>query len=183
MKEGWDLLMSFLQEGWEGMAAQAGALKGLHRNKSAEHLLRVLLLHLGCGHSLSETVVRARQSGLAELPPAALMKHLIKAGPWLHSFCQALLAEQNMFRDPPSEALEMRLADAATVREPGKTGSLWRIHCPVCVPSLVCDHFSLTETEGEGTGDLADRQASGQQDLDLASFIAGQLAAAFRLTP
>ena len=63
MKEDWDLLMNFLPEDWEGMAVQSGALKGLRRDRSAERLLRVLPLHLGCGHSLSETVVRTRQSG------------------------------------------------------------------------------------------------------------------------
>ncbi len=44
----------------------------------------------------------------------------------------------------------MRLVDATTVREPGRTGSLWRIHYSVRVPSLLCDH--LTETEGRGAG-------------------------------
>jgi len=74
------LMMTFLPEGREGLAVRSGALKGLRRNRSAEHLLRVLLLHPGCGHSLSETVVRARKSGLAALSPVALMKRLIKGG-------------------------------------------------------------------------------------------------------
>ncbi len=153
MKEDWGLLMDFLPEGWEGMAADSGAMKGLRKDKSAEHLLRVLLLHPGCGHSLSETVVRARQSGLAELSAVALMKRLVKAGPWLRALCQALFAEQGLLRHPSRQSLEMRLVDATTVKEPGKTGSSWRIHYSVCVPSLLCDHFVLTETEGTGTGE------------------------------
>ena len=55
------------------------------------------------------------------------------------------LEEQNGF--------QVRLLDATTVKEPGKTGSLWRIHYSVCVPSLRCDFFRLSETEGEGTGE------------------------------
>jgi hypothetical protein len=39
------------------------------------------------------------------------------------------------------------------VREPGKTGSLWRIHYSVQLPSLCCDFFKLTATEGKGTGE------------------------------
>jgi len=45
------------------------------------------------------------------------------------------------------------MVDASTVREPGKTGSLWRLHDPIRVPSLPRDHFRLTETEGEGPGE------------------------------
>ena len=47
------------------LAAETGPLKSLRKNKSAENLLRVLLLHFGCGHSLLETAVRAQQEGLA----------------------------------------------------------------------------------------------------------------------
>jgi hypothetical protein len=39
------------------------------------------------------------------------------------------------------------------VKEPGKTGSLWRLPYRVCLPSLFGDFFRLTETEGKGTGE------------------------------
>ena len=48
---------------------------------------------------------------------------------------------------------QVRAFDATTVKEPGKTGSLWRIHYSVCLPSLACDFFKVTETEGAGTGE------------------------------
>ena len=47
----------------------------------------------------------------------------------------------------------MRVFDATTVKEPGKTGSLWRLHNSVRLPSLAYDHFKLTETTGPGTGE------------------------------
>ena len=72
IQEDWEVLVSFLPDNWQDLAAETGALKGLRKNKSAENLLRVLLLHLGCGHSLLETAVRARQEGLAELSSVAL---------------------------------------------------------------------------------------------------------------
>ena len=34
---------------------------------------------------------------------------------------------------------QIRAFDATTVKEPGKTGALWRIHWSVCLPSLACD--------------------------------------------
>ena len=39
------------------------------------------------------------------------------------------------------------------VKEPGRTGALWRIHYSVRLPSLTCDFFKLTTTEGRGTGE------------------------------
>ena len=79
MQEDWELLVSFLPGNWQDLAVETGALKGLRKDKSAENLLRVLLLHLGCGHSLLETAVRARQEGLAELSSVALWHRLRKA--------------------------------------------------------------------------------------------------------
>ena len=52
MDEDWEVLRSFLPDDWQEMAKETGALKGLRKDKSVETLLRVLLLHLGCGHSL-----------------------------------------------------------------------------------------------------------------------------------
>ena len=59
LREDWDLLLSFPPEGWEGLARRTGALRKLWKDKSPSKLLRTMLLHLGCGHSLRETVVRS----------------------------------------------------------------------------------------------------------------------------
>ena len=39
------------------------------------------------------------------------------------------------------------------MKEPGKSGSLWRLHYSVRLPSLACDFFRLTGTQGRGTGE------------------------------
>ena len=57
-----------------------GVLKGLRNDKSAERLLRALLIHLGWGHSLQETAVRARMDQLADLSSVALWNRLCKSG-------------------------------------------------------------------------------------------------------
>jgi hypothetical protein len=43
------------------------------------------------------------------------------------------------------------------VKEPGKTGSQWRIHYSIRLPSLECDHFDLTAVEGDHTGERLGR--------------------------
>ena len=48
---------------------------------------------------------------------------------------------------------QVRLFDATTVKEPGKTGSLRRIHYSVRLLSLICDYFKITATKGQGAGE------------------------------
>ena len=152
IQEDWELLVSFLPDNWQDLATETGALKGLRKNKSAENLLRVLLLHLGCGHSLLETAVRARQEGLAELSSVALWNRLRKSQAWLRSLCLELFRERGLELSETG-GLQVRALDATTVKEPGKTGSLWRVHYSVRLPSLACDFFRLTATKGTGTGE------------------------------
>jgi len=152
MDEEWTVLLSLLPVDWREKAKETNALKGLRKNKSEEDLLRTLLIHLACGYSLRETVVRAREARLAEMSDVALLKRLRKCKDWLAALCQSLLEDRgiNLKR---RENFEVRLFDATTVKEPGKTGSLWRIHYSLRVPSLLCDYFKLTPTSGEGNGE------------------------------
>ncbi len=87
MDEDGALLRSFFPADWAELAVSAGALKGLRKNTSAESLLRTLLIHLGCGHSLRKPVVRARKAGLAELSDVALLKRLRKSRQRLYPLC------------------------------------------------------------------------------------------------
>ena len=152
LNEDWELLLLFLPSDWRGLAHDTGALKGLRKDKSAENLLRTLLIHLGCGHSLRETVVRAKKANLADLSDVALLKRLRKSKDWLRALCLQLFREQGVAVSADG-GFQIRAFDATTVQEPGKTGALWRIHYSVRLPSLVCDFFKLTETAGRGTGE------------------------------
>ena len=152
MDEDWVVLSSFLPVDWRELANETGALKGLRQDKSVENLLRVLLIHLGCGHSLRETVVRAKKAHLATMSDVALLKRLKKSKNWLYALCVRLFQEYGIAVSV-NDTFQVRAFDATTVKEPGKTGSLWRLHYSVCLPSLACDFFKLTETEGQGTGE------------------------------
>ena len=152
LAEDWDLLMSFFPADWRKQAQATGALRGLRQDKSAESYLRVLLMHLGCGFSLRETMVRAKQAQLADLSDVALLKRLRKSTPWLRQLCCSLFAERR-WSASPSGPPHWRLIDASLVSEPGKTGSQWRVHYSLRWPSLECDYFKLTPVEGPGHGE------------------------------
>lgn len=156
MDEDWKVLTTLFPADWRELAASSGALKGLRKDKSAESLLRTVLVHLGCGYSLRETVVLARQAGLADLSDVALLKRLRKCKEWLHALCLSLFAERGTALEH-ADIRPMRLFDATHISEPGRTGSTWRVHYSVQVPSLRCDYFKLTPTRGEGTAETFQR--------------------------
>jgi len=150
--ENWDVLKGFFPDDWRQLARETGALKGLRKDKSPDNLLRTILLHVGCGHSMRETVTRAREAGLADLSDVAFLKRLRKCEEWLYRLAAGLW-EQRDLRKPETEGRVVRLVDATVVKEPGKTGSQWRIHYSLRLPSLRCDCFKLTPTEGKGSGE------------------------------
>jgi len=153
MNEDWPMLISFFPDNWIDLAHQTNVLKKLRKDKDVENYLRTLLIHIGCGCSLRETSVRAKLAGLADVSDVALLGRLRKAKDWLHSLCVALFKEQKIGLTPNPHGLNMRLFDATNVKEPGPTGSLWRIHYSVQLPSMSCDFLKITPTKGKGTGE------------------------------
>ena len=156
MDEDWELLSSFLPSDWREQAAIHGALKGLRKDKSADALLRTLLIHLACGHSLRETAARARQAGIADMSDVALFKRLRKSKDWLRALCVGMYRECGVELGA-CEGFQIRAFDGSVVKEPGRTGSLWRVHYGLRLPALACDHFEVTRTEGEGCGESLSR--------------------------
>ncbi len=152
MNEEWPILLSFFPNKWEELAVTTSAIKGLRKEKDTENYLRTLLLHLACGYSMRETVTRAKLANIADISDVALLGRLRKSKEWLHSLCVSLFAEQGIALSKEN-GFQVRLFDATTIKEPGKTGSLWRIHYSVTLPTLNCDFFKLTETKGQGTGE------------------------------
>jgi hypothetical protein len=150
--EDWEVLSSFLPKDWHDKAVETNALKGLRKDKSEGSLLRTLLIHLAAGYSLRETALRARQAQLADMSDVALLKRLRKSKDWLAAMCVSMFQDRGVSVGN-AEDFEVRLVDGTEVKEPGKTGSLWRIHYSVRVPSLRCDFFKITAVEGEGTGE------------------------------
>ena len=165
--EDWNLLLSFFPPDWRELAQKTGALKGLRQDKSEENYMRVLLMHFGCGFSMRETVVRAKQANLADLSDVALLKRLRKGKEWLYQLCCALFTERGINSQvrPPGV---LRLIDATQIKEPGQTGSLWRVHYSLQWPTLLCDYFKLTPTVGEGNGETLQHYPIHGGDLILA---------------
>jgi len=154
LDENWDTLVSLLPENWKELAISTGAMTRKMRSfDSAGAILRTLLLHIARGYSLRETVVRAKAAGLASVSDVALLKRLRSAENWLRALCCSLLRERGVQLPQEKLRFNIRLVDGTVIREPGKTGSQWRIHYSISLPSFRCDYFELTSTKGKGTAE------------------------------
>lgn len=167
-EENWRVLLSLLPSDWERQAEELGAVERLRGFDSVEALLRTLLLHVGKGYSLRETAVQARVAGLAEVSDVTVLNRLRQAEAWWRELCQALLRENGVCFPPVPRQRRIRVLDGSLVKEPGRTGSQWRIHYSIQLPSLWCDHLSVTATSGQGTAEILHRFPARAGDLVMA---------------
>ena len=149
----WQILLGLFPSEWRQLGRSSGAVRRLRGFPSLDAMLRTLLLHVGCGWSLRETSVQAKLAGIADVSDVTLLNRLRDAENWLRLMCQELWKENGVELQPSFGGRMVRLVDATVVREPGKTGSQWRIHYSLRLPTLECDHFHLTSTRGTGAGE------------------------------
>jgi hypothetical protein len=152
-EQSWQTLLSLSPSNWRELAGQTGANLRLRGIPSLEALLRMLLLPLARGYSLHETVVRAQAAGVAALSAVALCKRLRNAKGWFKELCCTLRPLTGLSLPAGGKAGRLRLVDSTTGKEPGKTGSWWRIQYRLQLPEVCCDYFGLSPAEGVGTGD------------------------------
>jgi hypothetical protein len=140
-------MVSFLPAGWKEKAKELGALPRNRKFMTAETLPRVLLTHIGCGHSLRVTSALSKESGLADAPDVALLKRLRACGDWFSWMAQEIMREWNPPRGPlpiAGKRHNRRLVDGTTVEEPGATGTAWKVHFSLSLESLQCTEAAVT---------------------------------------
>src|ERR1700684_1555617 len=126
-EDNWKALASLFPTGWQQLAWQSGAVERLRGFPSTEVLLRMLLLHVARGYSLRETVVRAKLANWTDILDVALFKRLRDSEEWLRLLCIELLRENVACRLEEGVRRTIRIVDGTIAKEPGKTGSQWRI--------------------------------------------------------
>jgi hypothetical protein len=153
LDEEWEVIASFLPDGWRELARSTGALRRARGIRDADTLLRLILLHVASGLSLRQAVARASVAGLATVSDVALLKRMRASESWLQALTQEMLARSRFaLKMPPLPAgRRIRVVDATDVEEPGATGTSWRVHYTLLLPSLNCDFFEITDATGSET--------------------------------
>lgn len=148
-EDDWQVLRTFLPPGWQEKAKELGALLRCRVFENAENLLRTLLIHLAEGCSLRETAVRAKQGHIVSVSDVALLKRLNVSGEWFRWMAAGVM-ERWIEKQPETifgKTVQLRLIDGSTIQEPGSTGSTWRLHYSIGLPSLRCDEVYVTSPE------------------------------------
>jgi hypothetical protein len=148
-EDDWQVLSTFLPVGWQNKAKELGALRRCRKFENAEILLRTLLIHLADGCSLRETAVRARHGNIASVSDVALLKRIKASGEWFRWMTVGVMGCW-IEKQPAAifgKGLRIRVIDGSTVQEPGSTGSTWRIHYSIELPSLQCEEVYVTSPE------------------------------------
>ena len=167
IEDQWEIIRHLMPTELDEHARLHGAMRRKRGQiTSAEQLLQVLLMHIGGGLSLEQTVVRARQRGVADLNAMALHKRLCTAGEWLAALTRHILTGMSPYVSQTSliPGHRTRILDATTISEPGSTGTDWRIHYSMRLPDMCCDFFELTDVKG---GESAKRLAVEPGDVVL----------------
>src|SRR6202795_903215 len=133
IEDQWEVIRRLLPDDLEQSARDHGAMRRRRgRVRSAEQLLRLILMHVAGGLSLEQTVTRAQARGLATLNAMALHKRLCTSRQWLEALTAHLLAgiKQHLRQNEDCWCMgrRVRILDATDIQEPGSTGSSWRIH-------------------------------------------------------
>jgi hypothetical protein len=153
LAEEWGVITRFLPEGWQELARATGALKRARQVRSADVLLRLVFLYAASGLSLQQAAARASAAGLARLSNVALMKRMRTAESWLRAITERMFAAG--WRDAPVEALpsgrQVKIVDATHVRVSGSSGTDWRLHYVLRLPTLTCDFAEVTDARGGET--------------------------------
>ena len=153
LAEEWSVLTRFLPEGWRELARSTGSLQRARQVRSPDVLLRLAFLYAASGLSLQQAAARATTAGLARISSVALMKRMRSAGPWLRALAEGVFAESA--RMPSLDAVpakrRLRIVDATHVRVSGSSGTDWRLHYVLSLPSLTCDFAEVTDATGGET--------------------------------
>jgi hypothetical protein len=168
LDEDWKILVGLFPPNWQQVGRLSGAVERLRGFDSLHEVLRVLLMHVGCGYSLRETAVRAQAAGVARVSDVTLLNRLRQAEGWLQHLSQAVLEESGVRWRGRQPARRLRAVDGTVIKEPGPTGSQWRIHYSLRLPELQCDHLAITATEGGNTAEHLGRFPAAPGDILLA---------------
>jgi hypothetical protein len=135
----WETVTSLLPEGWEALANDYKQLEVQYGNakiRTADDLLRLILVHAAGDLPLRQTVALTAQAGGPQVSPMRLHKKMARAGGYLHALVKRMLHEP--IEAPPEKwaGYDVLLTDATVVSRPGSPYGDARIHTLMRVNNL-----------------------------------------------
>jgi len=101
-EERFEQVLRLLPEGWESKAKELGAIKRAREIKSAEELLRLILIYLTTGKSFAGTSAILQLIGESPLTKKAVHKRMINSADWLQWLCENIYRKEGLIVEKPS---------------------------------------------------------------------------------
>lgn len=141
-----------LPVGWQAAAkAEKAFVRRGRYIKTAEDLLKVVLLYLTEGESFGQTAAMLQITGEYPVTKTAVYERVTESAEWLKWMCEHLLREHGLLAEEPEWLKEYRvcLVDATHGTKPGSDSSDFRLHYLIELFQLRMVEMELTST-GEG---------------------------------
>jgi hypothetical protein len=148
---GWDQIRAYLPANYEGLANEHRQVETQYGNakiRTADDLLRFILLHVGANLPLRQTVALMAEAGGPSLAPMRLHKKMCRAAPYLRALVERMV-------DWPTEGAAERwggyvftAVDATVVCGPAATGIDARVHLKLRVADVSIGDVQVTDDKG-----------------------------------
>jgi hypothetical protein len=150
----WDELVAQIPDDLEVSAKEKGALCRRREIKSADDLLRLLLIY-GITLSLRMTAIWGVGLGICDVSRQDLQRRVHRSLPWLYHLLAVLMSTTFELPQTGKELIKrVLLRDASAIARPGSPGTEWRLHLNWCPFGLRPAQVTLTDDHtGEGLED------------------------------
>lgn len=139
----WQKIQREMPADLEEMARSSGALVRGRKIKTAESLLRMVLVYAVRDWSLRMVGAWAVIQQVAAVSDVALLYRFRQCQQWLGQLLMQVLQQQNTYLTQLA-GVRLRLIDTTGISQPGSVGSDWRIHVSMDLGKMCLDGVEIT---------------------------------------
>jgi len=174
-KDRFEELLDLLPEDWEAKAKELGALLRAREIKTAEELLRLILLYLTEGKSFRGTSALMQLSGEAQLSDVAILKRFRNCGDWLQWLCENIYRKSGLIVAKPEwlQGKNVKAVDASEVVKCGAVRECHMLH--YCLDLFTLSPHELLVTDIKTGEKLTNFKMFGEDDIVMGDRMYGTL--------
>ena len=168
-------LLRLLPEGWEAKAKELGALQRAREIKTAEELLRLILLYLTEGKSFRGTSALIHLSGEAKLSDVAVLKRMRNSAAWLQWLCENMYRQAGFIVKKPAwlKNKNVKVVDGSEDVKCGVRRQCYMLHYCLDIFTLAAHELHVTDIK---TGEkLSNFKKFGKDDIVMGDRMYGTL--------
>lgn len=137
-------LLQAINIDYQGLAKEHKAFERARQIKSADELMRMVLLYCGADESLRAVAGNMTLLGI-NLTDQSVMERLAKCQPWLQAVVSKMLEIPTNLASQLTQQKRLLIADMTDVTGPGAQGSEWRVHLVIDACSLQVVDINISD--------------------------------------